>query len=187
MTNTLRLLIGSLLGAIATFVVGFIFWASPLRLIAYGSLTDQQAANVQLSLGQNVPHTGRYMVPDPASAPGAALYARGPVATVDVNLHGFAGNDMGAMIGGFIHEWIVALLVGLSLLAVAGRVTDFPSRARLVIGLATASTLLITLSDPIFSHADWRFAIYGFVADLAMIVAGGLTVTWFLPQGSRLR
>lgn len=182
MTATLRLLIGSLLGGLATFVVGFIMWASPLSLLAYGSMSQQQAANVQLALAQNVPHTGRYMVPDPASAPGAALYARGPVASVDVNMHGFAGSDMTAMIGGYVHEAVVALLIGLALLAVADRVGDFASRARLVIGIGTAAALLITLSDPIFMHADWRYAIYGLIADTLMIVAGGLTVAWFLPR-----
>ena len=179
----IRVLIGSIAGAIATYVAGFIFWASPLRLIGFSTTGAQQQANLQLAFAQNLTGTGHYLIPDPSDQAGGALYAKGPIAAVDLNVHGFAGNDMAAMIGGFVHELVVVFLIGWTLLAIADRVVDFESRARLVIGFAVASALLITLSDPIFMHADWRYAIYAFVADTAMIVAGGLVIArWFLPR-----
>jgi hypothetical protein len=66
---------------------------------------------------------------------------------------------------------------------VAGRVTDFPSRAKLAIGLTAAATLMIVTADPIWMHADWRYAIYALIADLAMLATSSLVITrWFLPR-----
>ena len=181
----IRVVIGSIAGGAAMFVVAMIFWASPLARIAYSSVDAQPSAAVQLALGQNLPHTGRYVVPNPETPDGAILYGRGPIATVDFSNDGFSPSSSAVMIGGFIHEVVVSLLIGLSLLAVAGRVTDFASRLRLAIGLSAAATVMITLSDPIWMHSGWRFAIYDLVADLAMLVAASaVIVRWFLPRGA---
>jgi hypothetical protein len=178
-----RILIGSLAGGAAMFIVGFILWATPLQYLGFSTATDAQNAAIQLSLAQNLPHTGRYVVPNPLSQIGANGYSKGPVATVDYNVGGFAGGDPASMIGGFVQEVIVSLMIGLSLLAVAGRVTDFPSRAKLAIGLSAAAVLMVTTSDPIWMHADWRYAIYALIADLAMLSASSLVIArWFLPR-----
>lgn len=179
----IRVLIGSVAGGVVMFILAFVFWASPLSRLAYSSATDQQNAAVQLALAGNLPHTGRYVVPNPGTAQGNVLYSKGPVAEISYNTAGFSASGGGSMVGGFIHEVVVSLLIGLSLLAVAGRVTDFESRARLVIGLSAAATVMIALSDPIWMHADWRFAIYGLIADLAMLSAAGLVMArWFVPR-----
>jgi hypothetical protein len=100
-------------------------------------------------------------------------------------VHGFAPGDPASMIGGLVQEVIVSLMIGFSLFAVAGRVTDFASRARLAIGLSAAATVMIVTSDPIWNHADWRYAIYALVADLAMLSASALVIArWFLPRSA---
>ena len=68
---------------IAMFIVGFLFWATPLHYLGYSRANDAQNAAVQLSLAQNLPHTGRYTVPNPASQVGANGYSKGPIATID--------------------------------------------------------------------------------------------------------
>lgn len=89
------------------------------------------------------------------------------------------------MIGGFIQEIVVSLMIGLSLFAVAGRVTDFESRAKLAIGLSAAAVVMIRIGDPIWMHADWRYAIYALIADLAMLSASSLVIArWFLPRAT---
>ncbi len=178
-----RIVVGSIAGGVAMFIVGFLFWATPLQYIGYSTASDAQNAAVQLSLAQNLPHTGRYVVPNMNSKDGANGYSKGPIATVDYNVGGFAGADPASMIGGFVQEVIVSLMIGLSLFAVAGRVTDFASRAKLAIGLSAAATVMIVISDPIWTHGDWRFAIYALIADLAMLSASSLVMTrWFLPR-----
>jgi hypothetical protein len=178
----IRVLLGGLIGGVVMFIVGFVFWASPLSRIAFSTASEQQSANVQLALANNLPHTGRYVVPNPESPGGTILYGRGPVATVDYNSAGFSTQDGSVLLGGFIHEVVVALLIGFTLYAVAGRVIDFPSRARLVVGFSAAAVVLLALSDPIWMHSDWRFAIYAVIADLAMLAVPGLVIArWFMP------
>ncbi|WP_116090436.1 hypothetical protein [Sphingomonas crusticola] len=180
-----RVVIGSLAGGVAMFIIGFLFWATPLQYLGYSTATDDQNAAVQLSHAQNLPHTGRYVVPNPGSQVGANGYSKGPISIVDYNLNGFAPGDPASMIGGLVQEVIVSLMIALSLFAVAGRVTDFASRARLAIGLSAAATVMIVTSDPIWNHADWRYAIYALIADLAMLSGASLVIArWFLPRAT---
>lgn len=178
----IKVLIGGLVGGVVMFLTGFIVWASPLNHIGYSWLSDQQSANIQLALAGNVPHTGYYLIPNPNSAGGTVLYGKGPVGTLNYNSAGFATQGGPAMLGGFIHEVVVSLLIGFSLLGVASRVTDFASRAKLVIGFSAAACVMISISDPIWMHGDWRFALYGLFANLAMLVVPGLVIArWFVP------
>jgi len=180
-----RVLIGSLVGGIAMFITGFIFWATPLQYIGYSTANDAQNAAVQLSLAQNLPHTGHYIVPNPMSPAGANGYTKGPIASVDYNMSGFSPADPTSMMGGFVQEVIVSLIIGLSLLAIGERVTDLGSRLRVAIGLSAAATLMIAIGEPIWNHADWRFALYSFLADLAMLGASSFVIArWFLPAAA---
>jgi hypothetical protein len=87
------------------------------------------------------------------------------------------------MIAGFVQEIVVSLMIGLSLFAVAGRVSDFASRAKLAIGLTAAAAVMIVTADPLWMHADWRYAIYALIADIAMLAAASLVIArWFLPS-----
>jgi hypothetical protein len=179
----IRIVIGSVVGGAVMFVVGFIFWATPLAALGYSHAGEAQSAAVQTALAQNLSHTGRYIVPDVTTQGGTVLYGRGPVATVDYNSKGYATTDNGSLIGGLVQEIVVVLMFGLALLPICARVPDFESRARVVVGISAAAAVMIALSDPIFEHADWRFAIYAVVADIAMLAAGGLVLArWFLPH-----
>jgi hypothetical protein len=177
-----KVLIGSIVGGIAMFIAGFLFWATPLSKIGVSSVSEPQSAAVQLALSQNLPHTGYYLIPNPETSNGAVLLGKGPTALVNYTSGGYSTSDPSAMIGGLVQEIVVSLLIGLSLYAVAGRVTDFASRARLVVGFSAAAVLMITTSDPIWMNGDWRIALYGLIADLAMLCASGLVIArWFLP------
>ena len=185
----IRIVIGSIAGAIAMFITGFVFWATPLAAIGYSHAGEQQSAAVQTVLAQNLgTGTGHYIVPDVSTPGGTVLYGRGPIATVDYNSRGYPTTDNSALIGGLVQEFVVVLLFGLALWPILSRVPDFVSRARVVVGISAAASVMFTLSDPIFNHADWRFAIYNLVACIAMLSAGGLVLArWFLPYaGARV-
>jgi hypothetical protein len=179
----IRIVLGSIVGGAVMFVVGFIFWATPLSRLAYGHAEEAQSAAVQLALAQNLPHTGRFIVPDPGTAQGTVLYGRGPVATVDYNTAGASASNSGSMlIGGYVQEVVVVLLLGLALWPILGRVPDFASRARVAVGVSAAATVMIELANPIFNHGPWGFAIYATIADLCMLTAAALVLArWFLP------
>ena len=180
-----RVLVGSVAAAAAMFLIGFIFFATPLNLLAYSVANDAQNAAVQTALAANLHETGTYIIPWPMTADGTILYGRGPVATVHYNSMGFSTADMNAMLGGFIHMLVTAVLIAAALSGIAVRVTGFADRARLVVLFSLAASLFMHLGEPIWYHHDWTHFIYLFVADFAMFAVGGLVIAkWFLPQAA---
>jgi hypothetical protein len=177
-----RTLIGGLVGGIIIFVMGFIFWGSPLGAIPFSHAGDPQAAAVQTSLAQNLTTggSGTYLIPDPRTREGAELYAKGPVATVSYNTAGFAPEDMSMLLPGFILACVAGLLIAFGLASAGGR--SFADDARLVVLFTLGFTVWECLTNPIFMHADWRFWIYSFVAEsISFILAGLVIARWFLP------
>lgn len=181
----IRVIIGSFVAAIAMFVIGFIFFG-PLGLngIATRSVEDTRAAAISSVLGANLPETGTYMIPNDQKSPAqTAMYGTGPIATVHYNAGGFvAGGDPATLGTGFLFNFAVALLIGLALMGIDGRVRDFGSRARVAVILALAGAAFTHLSEPIYYHHDWAYFIYVFVADALMLAAAGIIVAWFLKS-----
>src|SRR3954463_549672 len=108
-----RTFIGGLVGGIILFVLGYVFWATPLGEIPYKAAGDAQNAAVQASLAQNLTQTGTgtYIIPAHRSAQGAVLYGKGPIATVDFNTSGFSSDDLSMLLPGFIMAEIAGLLM----------------------------------------------------------------------------
>jgi hypothetical protein len=179
-----RVIIGAVPAALAMFVIGFIFFASGLQNIAMRTLPDTQAAAVQQSLATNLPATGTYSIPNPEeSSAQTVMYGRGPIATIHYNRGGFASMDAGALIGGLVLNFVVALLIGAALIGIDRRVPDFESRARVVGIVAIAASAFTHLGEPIYYHHDWVHFIYLFIADSAALLAAGLIIArWFLPR-----
>jgi len=183
--SKVRLLIGSLAGTAVVYIVAFLFWGTSLSEFVRSSAGEPGDSVLQHALAATLPHTGHYVVPTPGTQGGIALYNRGPIAVIDYNSGGFQvpGADMPATIGGLLQGWVMVMVVGCTLLVVANRVTDFKSRALLVIGISAASAMMIVFSHAIFSHTDWRYAIYNVIANVSIICAGGLVMArWSLPR-----
>lgn len=179
-----RMVIGALLAAVAMFFIGFVFFG-PLGLnhIATGSVGDAQAAAIQQSLSANLPNTGTFLVPSPESSPPqTVMYGQGPIATIHYNTAGFAAMDTQALGIGFVFDFVIALLIGIALLGINGRVPDFGSKARVAIIIAVAGAAFTHLGEPIYFHHDWPHFIYLFVADGLMLAAAGLIIAWFLSR-----
>jgi hypothetical protein len=178
-----RTVIGGVVGGVIIFVMAFIFWASPLGAIAFTKTGDAQVAAVHTSLAQNLTQsgTGTYLIPDPGSREGAALYARGPVATVTFNAGGFSPEDMSALLPGIILAVATGLLMSFGLAGFGGG-RGFADAARLVVLYTLGIALWECLTNPIFGHADWRFWIYSLVATAITFIVPGLVIArWFLP------
>jgi hypothetical protein len=176
-----RTVIGGLVGGIVIFVMGFIFWGSPLGTVPFSHVGDPQAA---AALAQNLTPggSGTYKSPDPRTREGAELYARGPVASVSYNTKGFAPNDMSMLLPGFILAVATGLLMAFGLASVGGGGRSFGNVARLVVLYTLGFTLWECLTNPVFMHSDWRFWIYAFVVEsISFILAGLVIARWFLP------
>ncbi|HEX9963515.1 MAG TPA: hypothetical protein VGB04_00860 [Allosphingosinicella sp.] len=180
----IRTVIGGLVGGIIIFVMGFIFWATPLGEIPYSKADEAQNAAVQAALAQNLTPsgTGAYIIPAHSSAAGAVLYARGPIATVHFNTKGYSPDDMSMILPGFILALVSGLLIALGLGAVgAGR--SFASLAQLVICVTLGFTAWKFLGAPIFNHYGWGYWIYAFIVESASMILAGLVIArWFMPH-----
>lgn len=183
----IKLAIGSFAAAIAMFVTGFIFFATPIGMVAYSSANETQSAAVQAALAANLPQTGTYMVPDPSTQSGTTLYGQGPVATVFYNSNGFSLSDMSGIGYGFVQELIVCVLLAAALGTLDRRIPDFASRAKIVILFSVAASAMINLGNPIWLHHDWSYWTYTFIADSAMLIVAGLVIArWFLPVAAEM-
>jgi len=180
----IRTFIGGIVGGHILFLLGFIFWATPLGEIPVSHVPDAQSAALQLALNQNLTPTGTgtYVIPGHNSAQGSVLYGQGPVATVHFNTSGFSTEDMTMLLPGLIVALISGLMMAFALAAVGGGGRSHAATARLVVLASLAFCTWQFLASPIFNHFGWRFWIYSFVVQsITWIVAGLVIARWFLP------
>ena len=180
----IRTVIGGLVAGIILFLVGFVFWATPLHEFAYKTAGDAEGAAVQLALAQNLSTTGTgaYVIPHRESAAGAVLYAQGPVAIVHFNTMGFSPDDMSMLLPGFIIAVVAGLLIAFGLAAVGGGGRSFAATAQLVVLFSVGITVWTILAQPVFNHFGWGYWVYSFISQTTALVLAGLVVArWFLP------
>jgi hypothetical protein len=178
-----RIVIGSVLGGLLQFFIGFLFWGTPLAGLIFSKANDAQNAMVQAALAQNFAATGTYYVPWPDTAQGTVLHGKGPVALIFFNTGGFPQMLPSALIGGLVLSVLSMLLVGLALHGVASRVPDFASRAKIVIFASIGIVAYSVLGQPIYNfYMPWGYWIYLAISLLAGFIAGGLVLArWFVP------
>lgn len=178
----IRTVLGGLVGGVIMFLVGFIFWATPLGEIAYARAGEPQNAALQIALAQNLTPTGTgaYMIPAHSnSTAGTVLYAQGPIAMIHYNTQGFPPEDMSMLLPGFIFAVVSGLLLAFGL-SVTGA-ASFAGRARLVVGFALGVTTWTILAQPIFNHFGWGYWIYSFIAESTGLILAGLVIArWFV-------
>lgn len=182
----IKLAIGSLLGGAAQWAIGFIFWGSPLGRLPFTVAPDPANAALQTAMAQALTPTGTgtYMIPWPDSSQGTVLHGRGPVAMVHFNTAGFPVTDTNSLIGGLILSVITISMLALALWFIADRVTDFASRARIVVLAAVASALYFAVGEPVYNYyLPWFYFIYSGIGNAVGMAVGGLVVArWFLPN-----
>ena len=184
-----KTLLGGVLAGFALYLVGFIFWGTPLSQLAFNRLDQPQSAALQQAIAETLTPsgTGAYLIPSPGTAQGDILYAKGPVAIVHFNTSGFAIVDSGTLGTGLVLAVVTGLLIALGLGALGSRVPDFASRARVVLLFALAITLYTEIGQPIFNHFGFGYWVYLFISDfVGLSVAGLIVARWFLPRGGIL-
>jgi hypothetical protein len=178
----IRVIIGAVAAAIAMFIIGFLFFATPLAKLGMANLDDVQAAGVQQAMAANLPRTGTYSIPSMDTQAQTNMFSRGPIATVHYNTDGFAATDPTSLVMGLVLNFLVALLIGAALIGIDRRVGDYGSRARAGVIIALAATAFIRLGEPIYWHHDWGHFLYLLVADGTALAVAAIVVAWFLPR-----
>jgi hypothetical protein len=173
-----KTLIGGLLGGLAMYLVGFLFWGTPLSNIAYSRIDGQASATLQAQLAQALTQsgTGVYAIPSPGSSEGTILYGKGPVAQVMFNTAGFPVVDSSSLIAGLVLALIVGVILAFALRAVT---IDAATRGRAAILFAFAAVLWMHIGQPIFNHAPWGYYLYLAFSDFLGLAAAGLIAARF--------
>ncbi|MCP1469384.1 hypothetical protein J3E64_001059 [Sphingobium sp. OAS761] len=168
-----RTLIGGLLGGFAMFIIGFLFWGTPLSALALSRADGQASANLQAAMAQALTPggTGVYFIPDPSTAEGTVLFGKGPVAQIFYNSSGFPVTDGAALIGGLILALAVGIIIALALGFVAG---GLAARVRATLLFALAAVLWLHVGQAVFNHAPWGYILYLAFSDFVALVAAGL-------------
>jgi hypothetical protein len=174
-----RTLIGGLLGGFALYLVGFIFWGTPLSGIAFAQAGDAQNLAVHQALASNLAATGSYLVPDPGTPTGTALFGQGPIAMVHFVSQGFPVIDGSSLLLGLILSLIAGIIIAVALDAVTPA-----NRLRTGLLFALAVTAYLDLGQPIFNHYGWGYFIYLFLGDLIGFGVAVAVSTWFLGRSS---
>ncbi|WP_150290944.1 hypothetical protein [Sphingobium estronivorans] len=169
----IKTILGGLIGGVAMYLVGFIFWGTPLSALAFHRADTGASGALQAAMAQALTPsgTGVYVIPDPATAQGTILYGKGPVAMVFYNSSGFPVTDPGALIGGLILALVVGIIIALMLRLVS---SDFAVRARLCIMVALIAVLWLHVGQAVFNHAPWGYILYLAFSDFIALAAAGL-------------
>jgi len=177
------LVLGGVLGGVAMWLVGFLFWGTPLSRLALSPTDDASSQALQAALAQHLgpTGTGAYPIPWTGTPLGTQLYGQGPVATVFFNSQGFAATDASSLIGGLVLAIVCALLVAVAVRLVAADLS-FANRLKLVAVIAVAVTAYSDLGQPIFNHAPWGYFTYLWISDVLSWIAAGALIARFLPR-----
>lgn len=178
-----RTVLGGVLGGLAMWLVGFIFWGTPLRLLALRSVSDETSTALQTALRDTLgAHgTGVYTIPWPDTQIGSQLWGQGPTAMVFFNNSGLPVVDSNSLIMGLILAILCALLVAMAVRAVAGQ-RRFAERLTLVALVAVAVTAYTDLGQPIYNHMPWGYFFYLWLSDLLSWIAAGAVIVWMVPK-----
>jgi len=186
----IRLVIGSILGGLAQFFVGFIFWGTPLTRLAFTIAGPGENAALQNALAQTLTPTGTgtYFIPWPDTPGGTTLLGKGPIATIHFTTGGSAAVDPGALLGGLIVSILTAFLIGLALHGIAARVGSLGERLRVALLISIAAAIYILIGQPLYNHYGWGYWIYLFVSQVAGFIAASFVIArWFLPRPSAIQ
>jgi hypothetical protein len=178
-----RLILGGVLGGLAMWFVGFLFWGTPLSLFALSKTDDTTTAVLQQALGQHLGPlgTGAYPIPWIGTPTGTQLFGHGPTAMVFFNSNGFANPDTASLITGLVLAIICVTIAGFALRLVAGGL-NFADRLKLVALVAVAVTAYSDLGQPVFNHMPVGYFVYLWLSDVASWVAAGAVLAWALPR-----
>ncbi len=178
----IRAIFGGLLGGLALFLTGFVFWGTPLSAIALSRVDAQTSANLQAALAQGLAPTGTgvYVIPSPATSEGTILYGKGPIAQVFFNSGGFPVIDTNSMIGGLILALLTGVLIAIALYAVR---SDFAARLRMGIAFSLGAVLWLHIGQPVFNHAPWGYHLYLAFSDFVGLVLAAVIAAKLMKDG----
>lgn len=180
-----NLITGSFLAAVAMFIFGAVYWSSPVLSAGARDVGDDAA--VQAILRQTFPETGLYWIPgNDLYAEDAELYTRlheaGPVAMINITQSPGAPMGASTFIFGFVHEWVVCLLIGLLLVLVAPALEGYGARVGFVTLMGLTMAVFVDLGAVIWWRMPLAFQLVDGVYNVVAWSLAGLVLARFITS-----
>jgi len=177
----IRILIGSILGGLAQWVIGAIAWIFFADGSVVKSLDDGGNATLQAALAATLTPTGTgtYFIPHSPTAQGAIQMGKGPVAMIFFNTNGFPTFDMTSILTGLVLSIVMLFLVGVALTQVDG----IAARIKVTLLFAAATLLYFVLSLPVYNfYMPWGWWVFLAAEEAVAFGAGAyILIRWFMP------
>ncbi|MBO6575205.1 MAG: hypothetical protein JJ896_07315 [Rhodothermales bacterium] len=171
-----RLLLGSLLSAIALMIWGFVFWAGGGAAMGFSSLDVEAEQAVMSALAEHIPETGAYVLPDPETTSleeWTARHLAGPLAFLHVTRAGTDPMSPRVYVLGFLHMFIVSFLIGLGMIRVLSPSTSYIRRIGFGGAVGVVVAFWSNLSDPIWFYEPWPYHLTTSLYDLVSFLIIG--------------
>lgn len=176
----MRFLLGVIVGSVALFVWGFLFWGfSPYPQTILQEMPNRDAvANV---LRENVPESGAYLIPgwgDPTDDEFVQRHEAGPIATVLYHAEGAPPMAPAVFIKGYLHMLASTFLLAL-ILATAGRRTYF-GRFMLAFWIGLFVAIWAELGDVVWFYYPIRYACLNQTYHVTSMILLGAILAFFI-------
>jgi len=177
-----RLLLGSILAALAVYLWGALFWYGPGVNNLFTEIHDQKALAEDLQA--QLRSDGAYFLPWNPQDMDATLerQRQGPIATIHFHRGGVEPQSAGILILGFLHVLVTVLLLAFALEMIAPALNRYTDRARFVILIALAASIFANLDQPIWWYQTWSFHLINALYDFGAWMIGGLILAAFVQS-----
>lgn len=179
-----RLLVATLVGTLALFVWGMIFWGALVPGMDMFHAVPNEARITAAFTASGMP-TGTYFTPWPRDTQESAKAFRerhlaGGFWKLSWIREGVDPASPRKLLHGALHHAAVAFLAALLIAVANGK--SFPARFLTVLLAGAMGTVFITLADPIWFHLPWDYAKGALLYETIAWMLLGFTTAWLGPK-----
>jgi len=174
--------IGGVLAAVAVFLWGFAFWATPLSYNAFNHTSPETESQVAAALRSAGLADGAWQIPDPMAGGDAAdmarRYADGPIVSMHIRNAGVPMMNPMVMLNGWLHMLVTFSLLALLVHGLRNRLPTWRDRFRLVAFIGVIAAIYANLGNPVWFYQSWTH--HGLIAlyDLVSYLIAGAVIAW---------
>lgn len=179
-----KLILGSVLAAVAMFFWGFLYWAAfPFTYRIMAPAPNEQA--LAKSIGDALPASGVYMLPHPKGGSEdvvAKRFQAGPLVQINIQKQGTAPVQGSVFFWGFVHMLVSCFLMALVLRLAAPALPSFATRLQAAALAGVAAACYSNLGKPIWWHQTWDYHLLNFGFDLGSWLLAAVVLAWFVKE-----
>ena len=176
-----KLIVGSLVAAVAMFLWGWIYWASGFAL---GAILDRPADDeiAQQALSEAFGESGAYFVPGNMDDEEAFTrrHEAGPLAMVFYHKDGAPVMQPMILIKGFIHYFVTCLLIGWLMTMVLPSLAGYGDKVKFTAAAGFVASFFTNLSDAIWMSAPITYQTFVGIYDITIWIIAGLVLGRFI-------